>query len=136
MDTRGLVKTIFLFTSLFCFNVKILGQDVKFFVSKATTKTKLDSNNEWKLDFRKEIYTPIVYGKNFIQIGPDSLGLRFRLYGKVEHSYIKDGEKFTRNGFMSDGNKMKTSTVFWKDKSMTISIELIGASFFYDIEKE
>lgn len=136
MDTRGLSRTLIIFTLIFLLlNGNVFAQENKLYVSNVTTKMVLDLNNEWKTEYSKEVMTPIIIGKNYLKIGSDPNKGRFRLYGEIERSNINGGVKFTQSGYTFEGQEMKTSTVYWaENKSITVNIEFKNTIYFYQLD--
>lgn len=107
----------------------------KLFVSNAVTSLEKETpKSEWKVLYRKEAYTALTYGKDYLQIGTDP-GAKFRLYGPVTKENTDDFFFISRQGYSSTGVPIETTTAYSnKERKMTVSITFINKAFIYELE--
>lgn len=110
-------------------------QDTQLFVSKKLTVYTINRNtNKYELKSEHEGYTPLIYGKDYLQIGEDPR-LKFNLYGKVVKEQVEFTESVTQQGFTKEGAKMSTTTTYGKQaKFIKVAVTLFDNMFVYDIK--
>jgi hypothetical protein len=112
-----------------------IAQETQLFISKKLSVFKKNTiTKEYDFAYSKEGYTPIIYGKDYLQLGKDPR-LKFTLYGEVTKDEDEYATYFRINGFTKEGFKMNTQTVYGKKlKYIKVFVTLIDNMYIYDIQ--
>lgn len=110
-------------------------EDTQLFVSKKLTLYKTNpKTDKYELFSETEGYTPLIYGKDYLQVGQDPR-LRFTLFGEVLKDEDEVGVYYTQRGFTKEGIKMMTKTMYSKKaKFIKVSVMLLSNLYIYDIK--